>query len=361
MIRRALTAALALAMAPALTQAADGGWSVAPIGNLQYDFNRFRSDRFQFEDAHGFRRARLGLQVKNGSWFEAKMEFDLEPQQWTDVYVKLASERLGAVKLGHFKQPIGLEELTSSKWVTFMERGLPTALDLARRIGAEYSYAGSNWSVAGSYFTQDSVGANDGDGFALRGTWLPIRDDGDLLHLGVAVTTEDPDSGTARFRARPEARLTDRRLVDTGTLSNVDSIDRFGLEAAWVHGPWSVQSEYLRAEAQRDAGSDVAGNGWYVFGSWFPTGHSRTYKNGAFDAPKLADGEHAWEVGLRYSTIDLDDGGVNGGEQSDWTAGVTFYANKNVRFMANYVNVDSERNNVEDDPNILEFRAQLVF
>ena len=49
----------------------------------------------------------------------------------------------------------------------------------------------------------------------------------------------------ARFRARPEASRTDTRLIDTGNLNNPGKIDRWGLEGAWIHGPFLVQGEYL--------------------------------------------------------------------------------------------------------------------
>jgi phosphate-selective porin OprO/OprP len=352
--------ALALALSALCGTAQAGDFTIAPIANIQYDWNRFSNDRAQFVDNDDFRRARTGVQAKWASGVELKAEYDWEPGTWTDVFAKIPLGP-GVLQAGHFKQPIGLEELTSSKTVTFMERALPTNLDLARRVGVSYTYLGTNWTLVGSVHGQDSTGANDGRGYVLRGTWAPTLADGSLIHLGASLATEDPDSNTARFRARPEARLTDIRLVDTGTLTGVNDIDRLGLEAAWLRGPWSVQAEYLRATAQRSGASDVSGDGYYVFGSWFPSGHSRVYKNGVFDAPKLADGEHAWELGLRYSTLDLDDGAVLGGEESNWTAGATLYWNKHVRFMGNYVHADSERRGNADDPHVVEFRVQFVY
>ena len=65
-----------------------------------------------------------------------------------------------------------------------------------------------------------------------------------------------------------------------------------------------------------------------------------------------------WQVGLRYDTIDLNDGtvipgatptaasridGVLGGEMDTWTVGVNWYWRSNFKFMLNYVKVDSSR------------------
>ncbi|MDZ7597282.1 MAG: porin [Desulfobacterales bacterium] len=113
-------------------------------------------------------------------------------------------------------------------------------------------------------------------------------------------------------------------------------------------------------------------DGFYLYGSYFLTGENRTYSasNGAFDRVKpkanfqlTEDGWGAWEIGLRFSTIDLSDGGINGGEADNYTAGLNWYLNPNVRWMANYVYSDIEnREDVNDDSiNIIQTRFQIDF
>ena len=53
-------------------------------------------------------------------------------------------------------------------------------------------------------------------------------------------------------------------------------------------------------------------------------------------------GMGAVELGLRYSTMDLSDSGINGGELEDWTAGVNWYLNPNTLVRLNYAIVDIE-------------------
>ena len=146
-------------------------------------------------------------------------------------------------------------------------------------------------------------------------------------------------------RARPETSLTPRTL-DTKTFG-VDDETILGAEAAFVQGPFSVQGEYFWASV--DSGSDATMapdpnfHGWYVLGSWFLTGESRPYKKGSFGRvkPKTTFRKDemggAWEVALRYASVDLDDRGVQGGVASDWTAGVNWYLNPSTRIMLNYV------------------------
>jgi phosphate-selective porin OprO/OprP len=337
-----------------------GGWTFTPGGNFQYDWARFDADRSVLEDASDVRRARVSLGAKFGSQFEVKGEYELKGTLWTDAFVRWNFAPGQSLRVGQFKQPVYLDELTSDKVTAFMEQASPSAFAIGRRVGAEYAWAAPAWSVTATVFGHNLQGLNDGRGFGLRGTWLARQDDDGFLHLGASWAHESPDSHVGRFSARPEAALASRRLVDTGNLAGVDSIDRGGLEAAWVHGPWLLQSEYLRGAFARDAG-DYAAGGWYLQGTWFPFGQQRGYKNGAIDAPKVADGAPAIELGLRYSDLDLDDGAVRGGQQRNWTLGATWWVSSNIRFMANWVRVDSQRAGLADEPDIVEFRAQLAF
>lgn len=340
------------------------GWNFAPGGNFQYDWYRPRADVYPYVDADDFRRARISATARYGDRWEFKAEYDLEPGQWTDLYGKYSLGGGHSLRIGQFKQPLFLEELTSDKVLTFMEQGLPGAFAVARRAGVEYAWVNPDWTLTSTAYGKNLNANGDSDtlGFAARGTWVPWRGDGAFIHLGLAATTERPDAERARFSSRPETGMRQRALVDTGLLGQSDTIARMGLEGAWVDGPWSLQGEYTRVDVSRDGTGDFAGQGWYVNASWFPTGQSRSYKGGVFDGPVFGEsGRNAWELALRVSHLDLDDGDVQGGELTDWTAGVNWYASKHLRLTANYVVADSERQGIADDPRILQFRAQFTF
>lgn len=341
------------------TQASD--WSLAPGVNFQYDWAEFRSDASTLEDASDFRRMRLSATAKHAKDLEMKVEYDLASNQWTDAYAKYNFANGHSVKAGQFKQPFFLEELTSDRNSLFMEQGLPSAMGIARRLGAEYAYTRPDWSLAVSAYGQTLEGINKGTGIAARATWLPISADGRFLHLAAAAASENPKSDSGRFSTRPEASLSPRRFADTGTLADVDSIQRIGLEAAYVDGPLLLQSEYVHGSFQRAGRPDFSGAGYYLQAGWFLTEHARGYKNGTIDAPKLDGARGAWELGLRYSHLDLDDGAVLGGVESNWTLGLTWWAHPNARLMANAISVDSDRRGISDNPDILEFRAQIGF
>jgi phosphate-selective porin OprO/OprP len=109
-------------------------------------------------------------------------------------------------------------------------------------------------------------------------------------------------------------------------------------------------------------------SGYYIYGSWFITGESRAYKGGKFARTKASN---AWEVALRYSSIDLEDGDIGGGEEENWTVGLNYYVNPYLRFMLNYVAasaddasdrfLDADGNRIKDEPNAIAFRVALDF
>jgi phosphate-selective porin OprO/OprP len=50
-------------------------------------------------------------------------------------------------------------------------------------------------------------------------------------------------------------------------------------------------------------------------------------------------GTGAWEVAYRYSYVDLNDTGINGGQMNQHTIGLNWYLNDNTRLQFNYLNI----------------------
>lgn len=388
--------AIALALAAPLVHAGDApsydfrdhwpthvtlgdGTDIGIAFKYQYDVDRFSHDDGRLADAQTNRRKELGAYLKKKGVYDAIAAYDFQAKSWLDVYARVQTQALfgtdaGALRAGFSKTPVGLEGNTGTGATTFMETALPTqAIYAGRRIGVDWALVRPAWLVnAGYYWGGDLQGDSDGHMTALRAAWTPHNAPGDVLHLGVSASRETPH-GTidgrgiytppgARLRARPEAGLTTVRLVDSGALSRVDHIDRHGLEALWIGGPWSLQGEYLDARVQLDAGRpSYHGHGWYAFGSWVLTGESRSYKAGTAGDVKPKGPYGAVELALRYSELNLDDAPVAGGTEKNWTLGANWYVNRHLKLQGNYVHARSDRRGVAVDPNIVEVRAQIAF
>jgi len=302
-----------------------------------------------------FRRARMFIEGGLASQVKYKIEMDLAGGRvaFTDVFISL--ERLpgvGTLRVGHQKEPFSLEELTSSRFITFMERALPNVFAPARNTGLLFYNAVLQERVtwgAGAFREADSSGNSIGSGgwnITARLTGLPwYQEKGRyLFHVGAAYTRKDPLDGVVRFRQRPEVRISPD-LVDTKALE-ADGVNIVGLESALVVGPFSLQGEYMSVGVDRPVGGSLRFQGYYVYASVFLTGEHRAYKkaSGAFDRTKPRrnfreeGGWGAWELAVRFSGLDLTDGDVQGGVLQDWTVGLNWYLNDHTRWMFNYVN-----------------------
>jgi phosphate-selective porin OprO/OprP len=211
---------------------------------------------------------------------------------------------------------------------------------------------------------------DDPIGIAGRFLYMPKMGD-NQLHLAASVAYEDVrDYNVKRFRDRPEARADGNRLIDTGNITDVDTTMKMGLEAAYQAGPFHMVAEYFNVDVERDAGEEPSFSGYHIYGVWTVTGEQRGYRNGVFRSLKPGSPDRgAWEVALRYSSVDLNDAGFQGGEQDNITFGVNYYPNANVRFMLNYIMVDVKDSGAtvggvvvgDESPNILIGRAQYSF
>ena len=45
----------------------------------------------------------------------------------------------------------------------------------------------------------------------------------------------------------------------------------------------------------------------------------------------------AWQIGVRFSYLDLDDKAIQGGDLYDWTAGLNWILNANMKLQFNYI------------------------
>ena len=335
------------------------------------------------------RRAELVLKGKGPGNVEWVLGYDAKANKYLDVNAryKLGGNPGTYLQLGQYKQPNSLEELSSTKNNDFISKAAVTnTFAVGRRLGGAVGWGDANWSVTGSVFGRELTrNLAHGSGYCVRGTWAPVNEGGNIVHLGLSYADYDTDADTLRLRARPNADLATVRLVDTGNLTDTDRVAVLGLEGLWASGPFKVQGEYYRMDADRyrAGNSDFSGSGWYVSGLWNITGEKFGYKAGV-PTTGLPDepASGMWQLGLRLDNIDLDDGrlldpavpggapvvdGVLGGKQDILTAGVNWYWRSNFKFALNYVMVDSSRYSssaravVNDDPNILEARAQFFW
>lgn len=373
LLAAAVLAALSTPALAEITIDVVGGSEVSFEGLVQFDYNDFDSDVVNLNGDvldgdsadNELRRAEIVLKGKGPGMFNWVVGYDAKADKFLDTNVSYRFSGSTLLTVGQYKQPNSLEELSSTKNNDFISKAMVTnTFGLARRLGVGLSTGGDAWTLTGSVFGRELTrNLAHGSGYGARFTWAPINDSGNLLHFGLSAADYDTDADTVRIRTRPQADLASARLVDTGNLTNTDRQQTIGLEGLWVTGPFKLQGEYMQSSVDRySSPSDFDGSSWYLSGLWNVTGETWGYKNGVV-ATNLPNepGSGMWQLGLRYDTIDLDDGSVLGGQMDSWTGGVNWYWRSNTKFSLNYVMVESERRGVQDDPNILEARVQFYW
>ncbi|MCK9469553.1 MAG: OprO/OprP family phosphate-selective porin, partial [Porticoccaceae bacterium] len=367
----------------------DNDFSFQVGGRLQADAAfHDASSGADFGDGTAIRRLFLDVRGTVGQHWSYRYQYDFSrpggsdsgSRGLRDAWIQYTGFGPHHITVGNFKAPLGLEHLASGLATTFIERGVTDLFSPDRRLGIGYNTAGSNWSTALGVFgerAEGDVGSEGDEGWDLNGrfTFAPVNDGNNIVHLGIAGRFHKPEDSTneLRFSSRPETNVTGVRVVDTSTIQGVEDFYSVGLEAGAVFGPFSLQGEYIGTTLNRESGlDDVDLNAWYAYASYTLTGEPRTYRasTGVFDRPRVANpvnkgGIGAWEVGLRYSSADLTDGGVIGGELENLTLGLNWYALDNLRFAANYthvLDVDRPGHALDGlDLNTLTVRAQIDF
>ena len=336
-------------------------------GRLQWDYDQTESDINNIErttDDFDVRRARIYVKGHYGDW-GYKAQFNVAESDGADggdaedLYIRyMGFGKSANITVGKQKEPFGLEEQTSSKDITALERSAMTEFyAFGRNAGIQLHGKGSNWTYGVGAFEGDGDGSDDAGelGFTGRVTVAPIKTDNSVVHIGAGFSN----------RSNLEYDLAD--LTNGLLTGDVEAdLQTYNLELAGAIGPFHAQAEYFDAEVDVDADilpSSVTEDfdGYYLQLGWIITGESRPYKDGKFKKVKPSSPSGAWEVVLRYEDGDgkFSDVGIGSGEGEQLTAGVNYYANNNVRLGLSYM--DGERTERGADAEGQEIRARVQF
>jgi phosphate-selective porin OprO/OprP len=341
----------------------DGSYKFRVGGRLQADLTAATGDN-SFPDSGSaggdvvseFRRARLYASGVLDSVWKFKFQYDFTDSSEDgirDAYLSYSGLKPVELTFGHHKVPFSLEELTSSKYITFIERSqFVNALAPGRRYAlTAKSYFDDQLTIAGSVHLGGASEATSDDelGFTGRLTYSPIHEKNRMLHIGLGLDrTKSKNNLLSDFDGEPEIHPGADLLDDNGE-AGYDEAIRYVVEASGFYGPYALQAEYSTAglKGSNKGHADADYTAWYIYGSYYLTGESRRYnwKEGSFSQTKVKNpvsggGLGAWELGLRYSGGDFEDGATNTHDEAEvLTVGLNWYPSNNVRFSANYINV----------------------
>jgi phosphate-selective porin OprO/OprP len=347
-----------------------GNFTFKPRGVVEADVVAFfeRAGGYDYNNGTALRRARIGFEGTAFRKFNYRIEVDFAGNAvgLTDVYLQYVGIPKFVLTAGQHKAPFGLESNNSDNYNVFLERGMVTnaigGVGAERRIGASVAYApketlnltvglfGDHESVSRSTASPVSNTPDESWGVNGRATWEPIFDTGKILHLGAsgfyrtALKSGDIEDAV-RLSDRHNVRIDNGNIADSGIIPGVESVRYAGAEAAGVLGPVTLAGEYGRIWLDRPGLTNEAFDGFYVYGTWFVTGETRSFRNGNFDRIKPfkelgKDGLGALELAFRYDSLDLSNTPVlarAGNQAESLTLGLNWYFNPYVKLMFNWV------------------------
>jgi phosphate-selective porin OprO/OprP len=298
-------------------------------------------DTQSLADQFELRRARLGVKGKFANDFKYEIVGNLPGTATIDIaFFDWAKYDAFQIRAGKFKQPFGLEQLTSSNNIALMERSYVDQTAPGKKVGlqvmgspkAGFTYALSTYQVQDTLL---NISGGERASGAARGTinFAEIMGNKEaIMHLGAAVLEENYTIATSSSSQTSSigdgvqrATISSFRSAGRGLnnafrgqvggescYTNGDNVgtsfscpsefsasvkhQAFGLEGIYASGPFKLAGEYSAGDYRGHQANNTATvhranydtKTYYLEAGWFITGekYASSYKNGVFSSFK---------------------------------------------------------------------------
>lgn len=310
------------------------------------------------------RRARFAVKaVVWKNWYaEVDLDFAGSELELKDAYVKYTFDSGNFnIKAGQFRESFGMETVTTSRYVTFIERSYMSKLDPSRHLGLQLNHWADKYLITGGVhfntigdaeelmFSQDANkdnGTDEGYSFTGRAVYRPILDDEKVLHLGIAGSYRTPKTSAEipnsfRYSTRSHTSINRKKYIDTDDILNVENQSMLDFELAGAYKGLMFQGEYKTTTINRlDDLSSVNIDGFYMQAGYLLFGGKYNYNRAEGEFTRVSRGKDYGdlELAFRYDYINANDfdAEIYGGSAEAYTLGLTYHFNPNVKFMVNY-------------------------
>ncbi len=319
----------------------DVGYVSAPSELTESRANAGANGEYGFRTS--FRRVRLGAEgaIPGGFGYSAEFDFSNATVGYGDVILTYqAKDSPLRIILGNHETWQSLEQITSSRYISFLERAqMNEAWGVSRRLGISAQYRKNDVLLSGGLFGEaipntegvPTTGANDGWMFGTRLNYNPKMGN-NQLHFGATFQYRDfrESAREFRYRSRPfSARPIDVRYVDSSNLAAKNDIT-LGAEVGGIFGPLHAVGEFqlnrpsvlkptdVNSVNTATTGVRLTGNPSFISGyaelGYFFTGEARGYNpaTARWDRVKVNNpfdkgGWGAWQLVGRFDYLDLSD------------------------------------------------------
>ena len=300
----------------------DGHTFVQVHGYMQADDRMFTSTTHGEElDTFLFRRIRPLFEgtVFNNVDFRFMPDFGQNNPQIQEAFLELKTLPFAKIRVGKFKEPIGLEVLRQDRDLTFPERSIASDLVPLRYIGAQLSGSilSNTITYQGGYFDGSNDGSNgvftqwaSGNEAAARAFFHPfattqIRA---LRQLGVGIGGSAGSQRGAISGLKTIGQTTFFKY-SSGAVADGQH-NRLAPQAYYYVGPFGLMGEYTISSQEvlnNGLTARVRNEAWQVATSFLLTGEKNGYagvhsRNG-FEPGRGYDHFGALEIAVRYAQV----------------------------------------------------------
>jgi len=375
------------------------------ISNKEKGYKFWMDNRVQFDAAHYFnlkngmlvdgkptmaggvsmRRVRMAVKAEvSKDWYgEVDLNFANGVFELEDAYIMFTGLKGFEFRAGNFKEDFSMDQTTTSRYSTFMERAMVVSVFApSRHIGMQANWiqlpwlrasAGVSWQLVDTWETRYNVeeynklGKGMGANFTGKVVWMPWgSEDYKGLHIGY--------NGSYRHGNKTDDDMVDLdNVVGRGyggnyfSCRNATAVNRIkyisteyygvkydylqGFELAGYKDGFRFQSEYITNHSimDKDWGKKSylkppTGNidtkffyGFYAQVSYMLFGGKQRYDvtQSEFTQPTRGKDWGDIEVMFRYDYINLNSKELYGGSGENYILGVVFHINNNVKMMLN--------------------------
>lgn len=358
-----------------LTFKTNDNMSANVSGYFQAEINRLFGDTANLQSGTALPSTWLQVAGNISSDWAYNVSYDFSATALRNAYIKYEGLKNSALLFGNYAPALGLNNAPdNSKYLNFTTAPLPVlAFAPAFATGVlAYTHTDNMTFLADVFYPTYNTQITEHAPLGASGriTFSPVHTETKVFHAGVSHAYQQIDSSNnLQFTVAPEVNGNfTGNLLNTGTMNNVTSYNTSNIALATVQGPLSIQGEYFTTQVVRNNGqTNLRFNSFYVMASYFLTGESLNYnfEDGAFYNIKEIKHSNtgAWEVATRVSQLNLNDGNVQGGKETNVTVGLNWYYKNHLKWMVGYTRILSNPNNlgVKQNLNAISTQVQVYF
>ena len=369
----------------------DGSMYLQVHGYAQADDRMFWSNtRGEGVDTFLFRRIRPLFEgtLFNQVDFRFMPDFGQYNPQVQEAYLELKTVPFAKLRVGKFKEPIGLEVLRQDRDLTFTERSIASDLLPLRYVGAQLSGSilGKTINYEGGYFAGSSDGSN-----AVFTQWTHANEGVARVFLkpfaaSSARALQEFGFGVAGSAGAQHGSIAGLKTPAQATFFKYSSTavangqhNRLSPQAYYYAGPFGVIGEYvITSQEVLNKGhiGRIRNEAWEVQGSVMLTGDKNSYAGfhprDSFEPTRGFRHLGAVELAFRYGRVGIDPAAFplfassTAAQHARATGvGLNWHVNRYIKLMTDYEHTNFGMASSKATPlhseDVLTSRVQLAF